>query len=305
MSIKSGFPQLPTPGQIGAEESIKDTTTKSAPADSDALVLADSSVAGKKKLWTFVRLKAWLETIFAAIKHGHEISDVAGLESTLSNKAATADHNLRTYTSLAQLGLSGAVTMEQVIEAIPNSSCALIQSSGPTTANYIVDTPGPSYYWQIKIDKSSANYVFCRAMRSNNAIEELAYEGRYHSLYTPKFQGWRSIATATKPQEYDLPLAAGVTRGKRCVYSKAQDSLVVVRFSAAFPATASRTQKIGTLPAGYRSSEATVGAGKITHTSGDTTTAAAVELWENGDITVYGNTTGFTSASGILVFYAS
>ena len=116
---------------------------------------------------------------------------------------------------------------------------------------------------------------------------------------------WNYAATATPPQEYDLPLAAGVTRGKRCVYSKAQDSLVVVRFSAAFPATASRTQKIGTLPAGYRSSEATVGAGKITHTSGDTTTAAAVELWENGDITVYGNTTGFTSASGILVFYAS
>lgn len=112
------------------------------------------------------------------------------------------------------------------------------------------------------------------------------------------------IATATPPEEHDLPLAEGVTRGKRCVYSKAQDGLVVVRFSAKFPAAPSRQQIIGTLPVDYRPSEATSGAGKVGHESGDAASTATVELWGDGRLTVYGNTTGFINASGVVVFYA-
>lgn len=112
------------------------------------------------------------------------------------------------------------------------------------------------------------------------------------------------LATATPPTEHDLPLAEGVTRAKRCVYSKAQDGLVVVRFSAKFPAAPSRQQIIGTLPVDYRPSEATSGAGKVGHESGDAASTATVELWGDGRLTVYGNTTGFINASGVVVFYA-
>lgn len=123
-------------------------------------------------------------------------------------------------------------------------------------------------------------------------------------IWEHEFRNWIRLATATPPEEHDLPLAEGVTRGKRCVYSKAQDGLVVVRFSAKFPAAPSRQQIIGTLPVDYRPSEATSGAGKVGHESGDAASTATVELWGDGRLTVYGNTTGFINASGVVVFYA-
>ena len=57
-------------------------------------------------------------------------------------------------------------------------------------------------------------------------------------------------ADATPPQEYDLPLAEGLTGD--CYYSKTQEGLVLVRISIVVGAEVGAQAVIGTLPAGYR-----------------------------------------------------
>lgn len=247
MSIKSGFPQLPTPGQIGAEESIKDTTTKSAPADSDALVLADSSVAGKKKLWTFVRLKAWLETIFAAIKHGHEISDVAGLESTLSNKA-----NAEWVKGLTQLPtVSGGAILDAIIERM---------AGGVYCGNFFAinspDLPVKETNWGYNIAYFCGEYPVVIAYRSfGSAINS----GLFCRMITRQGDGshswhgtWTPIATATPPQWYDLPLAEGWTAYAQATYGKDQFGRVHIDAEVSKSTALVAGETIATLPVGYR-----------------------------------------------------
>lgn len=78
---------------------------------------------------------------------------------------------------------------------------------------------------------------------------------------------WKSvcdIATATPPEEYDLPLAEGITALQPCTYYKNQFGEVTVGGSVA--GTISQDIIIGTLPVGYRPSKvierpATIGTG--------------------------------------------
>lgn len=72
------------------------------------------------------------------------------------------------------------------------------------------------------------------------------------------------IATATPPQEYNLPLADGITALQPCTYYKNQFGEVTVGGSVA--GTISQDIIIGTLPVGYRPSKvierpATIGTG--------------------------------------------
>ena len=72
------------------------------------------------------------------------------------------------------------------------------------------------------------------------------------------------IATTTPPQEYDLPLAEGITALQPCTYYKNQFGEVIVGGTVA--GTISQDTIIGTLPVGYRPIEvierpATIGTG--------------------------------------------
>ena len=63
--------------------------------------------------------------------------------------------------------------------------------------------------------------------------------------YEQQWRDWVQFATATPPQEYDLPLAAGYTKaaGHACNYSMAQDGTVLVHIAIGHTS--------GTLPTGY------------------------------------------------------
>lgn len=62
------------------------------------------------------------------------------------------------------------------------------------------------------------------------------------------------LATATPPQEYDLPLAAGFTTAPTAKYSKNQEGIVTVNLSLS--TTTGKTMSLGdvvaTLPSGFR-----------------------------------------------------
>ena len=63
------------------------------------------------------------------------------------------------------------------------------------------------------------------------------------------------LATATPPQEYDLPLAAGVIAEDGCTYRKNQFGQVSV--SLGVKGTFTDGMVVGTLPAGYRPAKRT------------------------------------------------
>ena len=79
----------------------------------------------------------------------------------------------------------------------------------------------------------------------------------YYNTYNPndsKWKGWALIATANPPQEYDLPLAEGITTTQHCVYYKNQFDEVSVRGVA--NGSIINSTIIATLPAGFRPAHA-------------------------------------------------
>lgn len=77
---------------------------------------------------------------------------------------------------------------------------------------------------------------------------------------------WKPLSTATPPQEFDLPLADGITALQPCTYYK--NRLGEVTVGGAVAGTISQDTIIGTLPVGYRPSKvierpATIGTGSV------------------------------------------
>ena len=68
-----------------------------------------------------------------------------------------------------------------------------------------------------------------------------------------KWSGWQPLATATPPQEFDLPLAEGYTANGGCKYSKDQFGIVrVVGNINKSSGTFASNTPFATLPAGFR-----------------------------------------------------
>lgn len=69
-----------------------------------------------------------------------------------------------------------------------------------------------------------------------------------------KWSGWQPIATATPPQEFDLPLADGYTPQytHSCIYYKTQETIVGVNVALIGEIPANSDVIIGTLPVGFR-----------------------------------------------------
>lgn len=66
--------------------------------------------------------------------------------------------------------------------------------------------------------------------------------------------GWKPLATAIKPQEFDLPLAEGVSAlgGWKNTYSKDQFGIVRVWFSVQFESVPGLNAPVFILPEGFR-----------------------------------------------------
>ncbi len=100
-----------------------------------------------------------------------------------------------------------------------------------------------------------ARHDFIRFYNGNLAytLDLLANYGNQRLAYRLATGDWSEIATATKPQEFDLPLAEGYTANGGCKYSKDQFGIVRVvgninKSSGAF----APNTPFATLPAGFR-----------------------------------------------------
>ena len=91
------------------------------------------------------------------------------------------------------------------------------------------------------------------------------------SKYPEWGAGWQKLATATPPQEYDLPLAEGVTKHESydaCGYTRDQFGQVIINLWVKTTGPLADGSTIATLPAGYRPSNNVVTPVKGAYTNG-------------------------------------
>ena len=113
------------------------------------------------------------------------------------------------------------------------------------------------------------------------------YRAQYRTLSSPSFTGWRKLATATPPQEFDLPLAEGYTQNNGCKYSKDQFNVVRVTFNLSKSAgTIAGGEVVATLPAGFRPKRywACVAIGNNIPSDAATRHPVVVQVATNGEI---------------------
>lgn len=98
---------------------------------------------------------------------------------------------------------------------------------------------------------------------------------------------WAKLATATSPQEFDLPLAEGYTQNNGCKYSKDQFNVVRVTFNLSKSAgTIAGGEVVATLPAGFRPKRywACVAIGNNIPSDAATRHPVVVQVATNGEI---------------------
>ena len=85
-------------------------------------------------------------------------------------------------------------------------------------------------------------------------LDLIANYGNKRLAYRFATGDWAEIATATPPQEFDLPLANGYTPQytHSCIYYKTQETIVGVNVALIGEIPANSDIIIGTLPAGFR-----------------------------------------------------
>ena len=218
------------------------------------------------------------------------------IDSALSNKADGADHKIKTYTAYTDLGLSGdAITVAQIFTALPIGS-TLYTNNAPTSCLGADLRPSSGIYGLLlarKITDTSMLLEWHSPLNNDGTISG-DYTGTYRSLSATPWSGWALGATATAPQEYDLPLTAYVTALYGCRYSRDQFGRVVCYGTMEPTREISTGITIATLPAGYRPTNTLRVAGIVVDQSGFAS-AIGIGVAATGEISVRGNTVPSTA----------
>lgn len=186
---------------------------------------------------------------------GEDIKTSASDETTISSQLSNL--KIKTYTSFIQLGLSGEIAPDQLFNALPTGSILITSCGIPNTLS---ERPTESQYGYIfcyKMSDATASFEWGEPPSGSGGYGNL-YRAQYRTLSSPSFTGWRKLATATTPQEFDLPLAEGVSNGGdgHSIYWKDQFNQVHVIVNASVPQiSVSNGYTVATLPEGFRPSK--------------------------------------------------
>ena len=213
---------------------------KESPADSDSLILTDSTANGIKKRLSWTGVKTALGKVFAGLQHTHSMEEVDALGAALANKVDADWVKELTQQPLAQ----GVTILDRIRELEKNGIYR-----GTFQAIASADTPEDSTGWGFNISFFHGEKTVVFAVKS------------YFPLYWFRqidsngwIGDWIPIATATKPAVYDLPLAAGWAVENptgRPAYFKDQFGKVTVNIKVKSTQTIN-TSMLGGLPEGYR-----------------------------------------------------
>ena len=214
----------------------------------------------------------------------------------MSNKAGGADHKIKTYTDYGDIGLSGTeITVAQIFAALPIGS-ALYTNNSPTSCLGADFRPSNVIYGLLLARKITDNSMLLEWHSPLNYDGTIAgdYTSAYRSLSTTPWSGWAPEATATAPQEYDLPLASNVTKMYSCRYSRDQFGRVVCYGTMTPTREITSGITIATLPAGYRPTNALRVAGIVVDQSGFAS-VIGIGIATTGEVSVRGDTVPSTA----------
>lgn len=110
--------------------------------------------------------------------------------------------------------------------------------------------------------------------------------------YSGEWGDWINIATATPPQVYDLPLAAGIEATDHCKYRITQDGYVSIQFSIRRADRADLQGIIApfSLPEGFRPARPETRDISLVNSSGDTAGFGHLHIYADGSTTLQGFT---------------
>lgn len=157
-----------------------------------------------------------------------------------------AVHPVKTYIGLAKIGITSdtPISTADVCAQMPVST-ELFDGTSSASTPQITDIPFMNS--TLHIVKLSNLRCYCVCIdRDNNGVAVATWT----TSKTPNFSGWKEIATATPPQEYDLPLAEGVTAAPAAIYYKTQDNIVHIEMMVS--GEFSGDTILAVLPVGYR-----------------------------------------------------
>lgn len=177
---------------------------------------------------------------------GEDIKTSASDETTISSQLS---NRLRRYTSFEDLGLTEATaTVASIVTAMGNNSMfAAACATDGKTAGWL-----PESYGFLRIHKVNNYYAMAeyQVVWPNAELWRGYYNAGDDGL---KWSGWQPIATATPPQEFNLPLADGWSGWAK--YSKDQFGRVLVYGLVAKSTALLSGDVIGTFPEGFRPSQ--------------------------------------------------
>ncbi|MEG2124342.1 MAG: hypothetical protein RRY14_00660, partial [Hydrogenoanaerobacterium sp.] len=157
-------------------------------------------------------------------------ADKTAVDASLSNKVSRAGNSVPLGTNVLTLA-PGRYSVE-----------------GATTPTQVAEMNLPSQAWHYEIDMLSATNKIGVA---ENYKVILAYPNGTNAIFTRRMDymgywtGWEQLATATPPQEFDLPVVGG-----HLFYSKNQLEFVTIDIQIN-SATIIQPGQIGIVPIGY------------------------------------------------------
>lgn len=153
--------------------------------------------------------------------------DMDIIDEELYKKADASDSHIKTYSSFADLGLSGEITPEQLFNAMPVGS-NLMAACNPDA--YLANPPGDGKaYGNIVVRKSgtvSLDIEWNDPTSDRGVIGDI-YKAQYRTLSTPSWTGWRKVKLLEAGQENDLKTFTslaqiGITAGQETIESVSQ-----------------------------------------------------------------------------------
>ena len=325
--VPGGVASLGADGKVPQEQlpefGISNAEIKQELVDDDCLAITDSEANNSTKRVFWSNIKEILGGLFVPFTRkinnkalssdvtltGADIkvssSDETSVSTALSNKADGADHRLKTYVGLSQIGQTpGTETIEGIAKGLQDGSCV----------DYFIDS---GYNLEIYPDYGEPSRLgMCHVVRMT--ASRISFQ--FFSKGTPGFpaqmwlgfysvdagwNGWFKNAIATPPKEFNLPMVDGWGGNSR--YSKTQESVVLVNLYAELRDGGSCTDGtvIATLPSGYRPFAERIGAVSTQDSSGRD--AAIIRILANGSVTYQGKilTQSTVRIFGCLTFIAA
>lgn len=128
--------------------------------------------------------KMFVDTSPVSHASSHAIGGSDPITPEMIGATPSVDHQIKTYTSLEQLGLNGVVTLDDVIENMLNGSYVSVKNSisNPT---YVSECPDG--YGTLTIAKQDTNYIYAKFVVATDGVNEIYYN-YYHS--SSGWSGW-------------------------------------------------------------------------------------------------------------------